>query len=291
MLRVALHMLWIGALLPALVVRAQSVPPPESAGSDLATYSEAIREGVLEYESGNFAEAREQFRRAHAIAPNARTLRGLGLTSFELRRYREAADYLTQALASPAKPLDIKQRADTESMLERARRYLGRIRVSVEPSDAKVTVDGALARFDADGLLELEVGDHTFEFYAAGYWTTKQLVQVKGSETEYLTVVMNPESTPRPISLAVPPEAADDPREAAPLQVAPAAATTTASEPTDTPLYAKWWFWAATGAVVVAAGVTTAVLLSRDPGQRVEPQITGNTPPGASYQTLVRGQY
>jgi hypothetical protein len=68
------------------------------------------------------ARAREELRRAHAIFPNARTLRGLGMVEFELRSYVQSVQLLEQALAASVKPLDGKLRTDTEALLARAQR-------------------------------------------------------------------------------------------------------------------------------------------------------------------------
>ncbi len=54
-------------------------------------YRAAIDAAVQEYELNHFEESREQFARAHALNPNARTLRGLGVADFELRRWTNGA--------------------------------------------------------------------------------------------------------------------------------------------------------------------------------------------------------
>ena len=105
-------------------------------------YRAAIDEALSEYQALNFEEARALFAKAHALFPNARTLRGLGMVEFERRNYRASADYLTQALASQVRPLEGELRTATEQLLERARGFLGEIRLSVEPTDARVLLDG-----------------------------------------------------------------------------------------------------------------------------------------------------
>src|SRR5262249_43441282 len=57
-----------------------------------------IADAVAEYDAGHFEEARALFRRAQAEAPSARTLRGIGMASFELRDYVEADRALAAAL-------------------------------------------------------------------------------------------------------------------------------------------------------------------------------------------------
>lgn len=56
----------------------------ESTQKEPAGYRDAIDTALQEMGLGNYEEAREQFARAHALSPNARTLRGLGISEFEL---------------------------------------------------------------------------------------------------------------------------------------------------------------------------------------------------------------
>ena len=135
----------------------------ESGGKGPPGYSEAISQALRELEATNYPEAREEFQRAHALFPNARTLRGLGLVEFELRNYGESVRRLEEALASTVKPLDDKLRAETDALLARARRYLGEVHVDVEPSVATVIVDGTRVELGPENSMLLEVGEHTVE--------------------------------------------------------------------------------------------------------------------------------
>ena len=89
--------------------RAQgAAEPPE--------YRALVSEALAEFDEGHFEEARALFLHAHSLNPSARTLRGLGLASFELRAYRASIEYLEQALASQLHPLEGALRTSTEQM-------------------------------------------------------------------------------------------------------------------------------------------------------------------------------
>src|SRR5262245_44240118 len=79
----------------ALSPRAQA----QASGGDAAAYRSAVDDAVSEFAAGRFEEARALFKRAHQLSPNARTLRGLGMTAFELRAYVQAIRELRAALA------------------------------------------------------------------------------------------------------------------------------------------------------------------------------------------------
>src|SRR5215510_11512113 len=68
-------------------------------------FDSLIGEAVREFAAENFVEARSLFERAHALEPNARTLRALGLCAFELKQYTQAASELDAALKDLRKPL------------------------------------------------------------------------------------------------------------------------------------------------------------------------------------------
>ncbi|MFT3925167.1 MAG: tetratricopeptide repeat protein [Myxococcales bacterium] len=237
-------------------------------------YEETISIAVAEFEHGNFAEAREQFARAHAMQPTARTFRALGLVNFELRNYVEAATMLEQALSSAVKPLSSQHRSETAKLLERTRTYLGTVLLDVDPSTADITVDGASVQLDASRTLLLAVGEHSFEVTAEGRLPVRQTLSIKGGQSETLHITLQPVPDPHAVAAAADPDPAPSrPEHGSPQRV-------------DTPLYKKWWLWTAAGVVLAAAATTTAILLTRDTSTHLEPAQSPNTPPGATIQTL-----
>jgi hypothetical protein len=228
----------------SLVVAQASAPPVTSSPARAAGpgtlvsaeppgYREAVDAAIAEYEGGNFAESRALFARAHALFPNARSLRGLGMADFELRNYASSIDYLQQALASPVKALEGELRAETEQLLARARGFVGRFRLSLQPADAAVTLDGSGVPPGATAQLVLAVGDHTLEVSAVSRVSERRVLRVTGGEDATLEFNL-------PEQAAITPQAV------------------TSSEPStqsSSSLLASPWLWAAVGVVVVGAAV------------------------------------
>src|SRR4051794_8387071 len=160
------------------------------AASEPAGYRAEIDSAIAEYEARNFAEARALFARAHALYPNARTLRGQGMAEFELRNYADAIQFLEQALAAAEKPLEGSLRTDTEALLGRARSFVGRVELTVEPASAGMTVDGTPHDIPVGGLL-LNVGDHRLDFSAPGYLSEKRDLKLTGGDQISLDVVLS----------------------------------------------------------------------------------------------------
>jgi hypothetical protein len=232
----------------------------ESDGAEPAEYRPTIERALDEYQLGNFQEARDQFSRAHALFPNARTLRGLGFTAFELRNYVDAVQSLKGALASQVRPLTGKLRTKTEEMLERARGYVGTLSLKLEPPNAVLSIDGIRAS-ERTPSLELDVGDHVLEFRAEGRLSERRAVRIKGGQTEVLEVSL-----------------ARVPRERGPTQGERPVA--------QVPVYKRWWLWTTIGLVVAGAATGVALALTRDDTSEYRAAGTENTPPGVAIEAL-----
>jgi tetratricopeptide (TPR) repeat protein len=102
----ALCALLLACLAWSSTSHAENGVPPE--------YTEAVKQALQELDMNDLPEALAEFRRAHEIFPNARSLRGMGMIEFDLRDYRSAMLHLQEALASSSKPLTGKMRTETE---------------------------------------------------------------------------------------------------------------------------------------------------------------------------------
>lgn len=264
---------WLAPIVPSVAsaqtVGAAAVTPPAAAGgaesgshgganggadADKAgegPYRALVKTAIAEMELGNYPEAHSLFLRAHRMAPSARTLRGLGLTLFEMRRYVEAERQLAAALASEDKPLAGQVRASTQALHARARQYIGTLWLTLSPGTASVLVDQARRPDERVGLaptgearpLYLNAGEHMLEVRARGYASEKRRVLIAGGQTKRLSLALTPMVT--------------------------AGAGHTAAMP-DTPadgggaFWTSPWLWAGAG-LVVAGFVVGAVVLGGDP--------------------------
>ncbi len=240
------------AILPALLcfgpasTNAQAAdsaadPFDHGAAGAKGIYVKSIKDGVAEYDARHFEEALGYFRRAHHLNPNARTFRGIGMTSFELRDYVTAARNLTAALMDQRKPLSAEQRKEAQDLLERCRMFVAVYTLKLSPSDAQVTVDANAPDFDPDGTLMLGLGPHVIEAQAKGYVKRSLSIQVRGGERKQLWLTLEPTTTVAPVSAA-----ADPP----PTELV----STQANPPPPSNRTALTWLWAGGGAALIAAG-------------------------------------
>ena len=166
--------------------------------TDDPAYRKIIKEGVAEYEAHHFEEARSLFRRAHEISPNARTFRGIGMASFELRDYISAIRNLVPALRDKRKPLSPEQSKDAQDLLDRSLLFVGVYTLTVAPRNARLIIDGHAPEFEPDGTLLFSFGKHTLEASALGREIFSLTFDVRGGERKNLPVTLRKAQTARP---------------------------------------------------------------------------------------------
>ena len=161
--------------------------PPVQDPSETTQYRAMLEEAVSEYDAHRYEEARALFRRAHEIAPTARTLRGIGMASFELREYVEALRSLEGALVDKRRALTPLQRQQVEALIERTRAFVGRFFLKLSPKETVLRVDGSPAVIESDGSLMLSFGRHALTAEAPGAVTESREVNVIGGERQELS--------------------------------------------------------------------------------------------------------
>jgi hypothetical protein len=218
----------------------------DQAASD-AEYSRVVAQAIDEFDAGRWEEARALFLRAHELKPGARTLRTLGMTSFELRQYPRALSELSAALTDERRPLDARQREHVESLIERAKQFVGRYRLKVEPASASVLVDGAAYLPGQEEFLQLGVGRHEVIARAPDHAELRRRLDVQGGEERDLVLTLTPASAP---VVARNPEPA------------PPAATEPVEDSSTKPK--RLWTWVAGGTSVALAATSTGLWLASD---------------------------
>jgi hypothetical protein len=178
------------------------------AGSGNATdsnsdeYDGFIAQALQAYDAGRFAEARSSFHRAHEIAPTARTLRTIGMCSFNLGDYVDALINLEAALTDPRKPLSADQRSHATDLITRSQVHVGRFKIRLSPPDAVLWADGRPPPQLASGEVLLEPGRHELLAQASGHQPSKSMLQVEGGDRTTLEIVLVPTPTGNEVAAA-----------------------------------------------------------------------------------------
>ena len=172
--------------------RAQSAPAPAAAAPlELTEYEVVIRKALTEFNLGHWSEAKTLFQRAHELRPSARTLRSLGLTSFELRQYVAALGYLQQSIASQEHPLTDEMRKRVLAVIDDCKSFIIYKPVRLQPTRAKLQVDGEPAALDANGALMLDPGEHNVTAEADGFESVSRELVANGGDRGVLEIKLS----------------------------------------------------------------------------------------------------
>ena len=171
--------------------RADATPVPTTASpTPPAAYEHLIDEAVQAYDAGRFAEARVAFRRAHELQPTARTLRTIGMCSFNLGDYADAVWNLERARTETRKPLTDEQQKHASDLITKANQHIGRFRLRLDPQDATLLVDGQAPLVLDQTELLLESGRHDIEARATGYQVAHTKLGVEGGDRTTLVLTL-----------------------------------------------------------------------------------------------------
>ena len=183
----------------ALLIGASAAATARAADDDSTPISVLIGDAVAEYEAGHYQEARALFRQAHDKSPTARTLRGIGMASFELRDYVEATRALTASLRDTRRPLTAEQKRHAEALLARAHTFVGRFTMKLKPAGSSLFVDGHPAELEPDGILLLAFGRHQLSLRCSTCAPAEkdEDINVAGGERREIELALAPAPPPR----------------------------------------------------------------------------------------------
>lgn len=203
---------------------ARAKPAPKAAVASEAdpgntpAYRSLVEQALNEFKLENWPEARILFRRAHELNPNARTLRGIGVVSYEMRDYVPARVALTAALADTRQPLTAAQRKECEELLARTETFVAAYDLKLSPANLDLTVDGAPPVYDEAGRLLLGFGEHTLKGSAEGFESGSVTIAVQGGEKAAAELTLRPPAAEQPVAATLPVTPESSPRaQTAPL--------------------------------------------------------------------------
>lgn len=229
----------------------------DASDPDSAVYRDLVDHALSEFKLENWPEARLLFRRAHELNPNARTLRGIGVVSYEMRDYVPAVVALTEALADQRQPLTPAQRKECEELLARAQTFVASFSLRLLPATATFKVDGAQPTKDSGGRLLLSFGEHAIEAAAPDYESVTKRLVVEGNEHGVLEIVLQPAKPPAATPALA--SAASDP-----IVVPDAPARAATSEKIGAREGGLRYTWVALGASAAFGGAAAATWFSAE---------------------------
>lgn len=167
-------------------------------------YKDLVREGMLKYTRGLWDDARAFFLKAHELAPNARTLRGLALVGYDSKHFVQAIDYAEQALVHPVQPLTDKMKEELKKLTDQAQSQVARAELITTPANAELRVDGVLVARRADGTVWLDPGAREISVSAPDYLTETRRVELAEQQQARLEVALTSRTAAEPAHIATP---------------------------------------------------------------------------------------
>ncbi len=162
---------------------AEAVPASPSPNDATAEARRHFKLGIRLYQDTNYAGALAEFTAAYAAKPGPGSLQNVALCQKALFRYREAAQTLQQLLAQHDAELSDGEKKAVRDAITELDGLVGSIVVEVEPSDAKVTIDGrALSLSEQKAGVEVNVGEHTIIADESGFARLVRVVSVASGQ-------------------------------------------------------------------------------------------------------------
>jgi hypothetical protein len=212
-------------------------------------YERLVKDALSEFAARHYLESRALFLQAHELKPSARTLRGLGQAAFGAKLYGQTIVDLQGALESGINPLPPTMRREVERTIQRARSYVGRFKLTLNPPDSQVVVDGGQPVFDRDGALLLDTGERQVVVRAKDRVERETMLRVAGGEEKTLDLSVSLAATLSdrdPIPQPTPEPSHELPTRSIQLETAP-------RTPPEPPSEAGSFPWLAVGAFGAAA--------------------------------------
>jgi hypothetical protein len=205
---------------------------------DRATADGMIARGLERRREGKPEEALEQFQRAHALAPSARTLGHMGIVEGTLKHWTDAEDHLTAALALSSDAWVKKNQGNLQSALDNVKPHIGQLVFSGSPG-ATVAVAGKPAgTLPNVGPVRVAAGTVLVTATAPNSKQFVERVEVQGGMQTAVTINLQPVDIQAP-----PPPPAPTPALAAPI--------------TEMHPHYTWKTWTGGALVAVGAGLAT----------------------------------
>ncbi|MGK4007419.1 PEGA domain-containing protein [Sorangium sp. So ce1036] len=180
---------------PGVAAAQPAAPQETSASGDAAKRADALVDKAKRlYLGGKYEEAEATLMSAWELNPTFDVAYNLGNTKYQLKKHREAAQYLSFALRNwPLLKSVAKLKPTAEQRLAESRAQVGAVTVAASAVGAEVLVDGqVVGRAPLEGEVFVEPGEHQVEARQQGYAPASQTVRVEKAGTAKVELAMVP---------------------------------------------------------------------------------------------------
>ena len=195
-------------LLCASLLLAASVASSAQAQSSAADSDRAnvlFKKGKVAYNAGKYADALRIYTEAWQLKQSADIAANLAQAEAELGKHRDAAEHYSFALAHLLPSTTDDQKKALADGLETEKKEIGSLHVTLEPTDAALTIDEQPVSLPPGGDLFVEPGEHRAAVTHEGYTANAQTVRVSKGAAQVLWIKLRSADAPAPGTGSVPP--------------------------------------------------------------------------------------
>jgi tetratricopeptide (TPR) repeat protein len=167
----------------ATCVRAQEGEDAADPNSPTERARVHFRNGVDFYHEGNFRAALIEFKRAYKASPHYKLLYNLGQASLELQEDGPAIEYFTNYLREGAEELSAERRREVEQDIARLQARLAHAIITTNQDGAEIYVDdGLVGTSPLREPLKLSVGRRRITAIKSGFITAERTLDVASGD-------------------------------------------------------------------------------------------------------------
>jgi hypothetical protein len=196
------------ALLGAFVGAAS--PTALAADSAKQQAARLLDAGVAQFEDGHPAEALASFQAAYQLFPSAKILLNMGQALKAMGREAEAAQAYERFLVETSALPEVGDRrvALARAGLAEILPHIGRVRLSVQPAEATVSVDSKpMGPASQLRTIFLAAGDHQVTASSSGFVERSVTVSAAPGREQWIELVLDPVPAPPVVAAALVPAA------------------------------------------------------------------------------------
>jgi hypothetical protein len=199
----------------ALAAAALSLPPSTALAQDnVQKVKELHKKGQKAFDAANYPAAYDAYLAAWNLQKSYDIATNLAQSEVETKRFRDAAEHLTYALANlPVAGKADQLRASIQAVLDRAKKEIGVITVRVDVPGATVTLDGRpLGTAPLQEEIFVDPGDHVLGATTPDRVAPEQKVHLDKGGTSLVMLTLEkktpvaprptPSTGPRPLTIA-----------------------------------------------------------------------------------------
>jgi hypothetical protein len=184
---------------PSNAGTAQGAPAPQPPDAREQEARAAFEAGVAALTDERYSDALTHFDRSYQIRRAASVALNLGVTLRALGRLVEARVRFNEFLELANAAQHERHDREVATFIADIARRVGRVRIAVvEPSAARVLIDGRRASLDENDEVVVDPGEHRVEAVLSGYESAQQTVRVESAgRAEVQLRLRRPVSDPR----------------------------------------------------------------------------------------------